>query len=49
MALIASDMRVESRWNRHRDSTATGTMTSSATNLAHAYMARMIKLHVEGL
>ena len=43
----ASDMRIESRRNRHSDSAATRPMTSRATNAAHAYVARMIEFHVE--
>lgn len=47
VALVARDMRVESRRNRHSYSAATGPMTSSTTNAAHSRVAPMIEFHVE--
>jgi hypothetical protein len=49
MALETSDVRIESRWNCQRYTGATRTMTGSASNPAHYYVARMVELHVEAL
>lgn len=47
VALVARDMRVEARGNRHRHPGATRSMTGRTTRAAHAGVTRMVELHIE--
>ena len=46
---IAGGVSVKAGRNRHRDAAARFTMASSATDAAHAQVARVIELHAEAL
>src|ERR1700694_6206909 len=47
VALIASNVRIQSRRNCHGHATARRSMTTSTTNAARSRVARMIESHVE--
>ena len=47
VTLVASDVRVGSRRNRHSHTAATGPMTSCTTNAAQSHVARVIEFHIE--
>ena len=49
VTLEAGHMRIESGRDAHCDAATTGTMTTSATNAAHARVTRMIEFHVEAI